>query len=81
VPISLPPSLRAENDPDEEKHARYRDMTPEERLEVVAAVCRAAAALLAINPNREQVLAYQAPLPESTVAALARLVTAGRRDG
>lgn len=69
----LPPSLRRENDPTEEKLAPYRDMTPEERVAITAAVCRSAAAMLALHADRQRILDLQDPLPESTLAALRRL--------
>lgn len=70
---SLPPSLRAANDPTAEKLAAYRDMTPEERAAITAAVCRAAAALLALHPDPQRVLDLESPLPPSSIAALRRL--------
>ena len=51
----------------------YRDMTPAERVAVTAAVCRAAAALLALHPDRQRVLDLESPWPESTRVALRRL--------
>ncbi|MCB9695044.1 MAG: hypothetical protein H6736_24840, partial [Alphaproteobacteria bacterium] len=45
----------------------------EERLAVVARVCRAAWHVLELNPNRDRILRERDPLPESTRAALARL--------
>lgn len=73
MPIDLPPSLRAENDPSREKAAAYADMTPEQRFLVLASVCRDAVALLALHEDPRRALSWQAPLPESTVRALARL--------
>lgn len=73
MPITLPPSLRRENDPTVEKLAEYRDMTPEQRAAVTAAVCRTAAALLAMHTDPTRVLEFQEPLPPSSVAALRRL--------
>lgn len=72
--ITLPPSLVA--DPTAEKLEPYRHMSPEERLVITAAVCRSAAALLALHPDPHRVLDLQTPLPASSVAALERL----RRD-
>ena len=71
--IRLPPSLRKELHPIEEEVAWAKGLTPEERLAVVALVCRDAITLLNMNPNRERVLEMRDPLPTSTVAALARL--------
>jgi hypothetical protein len=58
---------------------RYVDMTPAERLQVLAAVCRAAGKLLRSRPDAEAALRYQDPLPQSTIAALDRLRKAHRR--
>ena len=57
----------------ERKAAPYRDMTPAQRLEIVAAVCRTAGYLLELNPQRERVLQLVELLPESSKRALARL--------
>jgi hypothetical protein len=73
VRISLPPSLVAANDPTEEKLAIYRDMTPAQRAAITAAVCRSAAALLALHPDPQRVLDLESPLPPSSIAALRRL--------
>ena len=70
---ALPPSLRKEIHPLEEEVAWARGQSPEQRLRVVAALCRDTIALLNMNPNRDAVLAMRDPLPESTVRALARL--------
>jgi hypothetical protein len=61
--------------------ARYRGMTPEQKLELVASACRTAAALLAASPNRERALAHEDPLPASSVEALQRLMQARRERG
>lgn len=53
--------------------APYRAMTPRERLELLRAACASALPLLALNKNRERVLAWRDPLPASTQRALARL--------
>ena len=50
-----------------------RAQTPEQRLKIVAALCRDTITLLNMNPHRDAVLAMREPLPESTVRALARL--------
>jgi hypothetical protein len=72
-PIELPPSLRRELHSVEDEVAWARSLTPEERLRVVASLCRDAMILLNMNPNRDKILAMKDPLPPSTVAALARL--------
>jgi hypothetical protein len=53
--------------------APYRDMSPEARWRATAAACRAAARQLAGRADRERILAFRDPLPESSRAALARL--------
>jgi hypothetical protein len=58
--------------------ACYRGMTPDQKLELVASACRAAAALLQASPNRARALAHEDPLPASSVAALQRLMEARR---
>lgn len=57
----------------------YRDMTPEQHWQATAAACRAAARQLAHRSDRERLLAYRDPLPESSVAVLRRLRAAARR--
>jgi hypothetical protein len=57
----------------------YRALTSEERARATAAACRAAARQLAHRADRERMLAYRDPLPESSVALLRRLRAAARR--
>lgn len=71
--FQLPPSLRRELHPIEEEVAWARGLSPEERLAVVALLCRDNVTLLNMNPRRERVLEMRDPVPPSTVAALARL--------
>jgi hypothetical protein len=71
--LELPPSLRKNLHPLEEEVAEARRLTPEERLRVVAAVCRDALVLLNMNPHRDRVLDTRDPVPPSTEAALRRL--------
>jgi len=64
----------------EREAAPWRERSAEERARATAAACRAAARQLANRPDRERLLAYRDPLPESTIAALRRLrATAGRK--
>jgi hypothetical protein len=58
--------------------ARYRGMSAEEKLALVASACRTAAALLDASPNRERALAYVDPLPKSSAEAIQRLMRAHR---
>lgn len=71
--MTLPPSLRKDLHTAEEDVAWARTLTPEQRLEVVASLCRDAMAILMLNPKSDRVLSVRDPLPESTVRALARL--------
>ncbi len=71
--ISLPRSLQKELHTVEKEVAHVKDLTPEERLHLVALVCQASLKILKLNPLQEKVLAMRDPLPESTIAALHRL--------
>ena len=77
--IQLPRSLDRSVYTVEREVDRMRSLTPEERLEIVAKVCRAAALQLAMHPKREAVLASRDPIPESTRIALRRLREEARR--
>jgi hypothetical protein len=57
----------------EDEVAWARTLTPEQRLDVVASLCRDAVQLLLLNDKRERVLSLRDPVPESTTRALARL--------
>ena len=70
---SLPPSLQRERHPLSEEVAWAKQLTPEERLAVVAALCRDTITLLQMNDRRDLILAMRDPVPESTVRAFARL--------
>lgn len=74
--ITLPPSLRKELHPVEEEVAWAKSLTPEERLAVVALLCKDSITLLNMNPLRDRILEWRDPLPASTIAALARLRSA-----
>ena len=50
-----------------------RSLTPEERLAVVALLCRDVITLLSMNDKRDRVLASRDLVPESTRRAFARL--------
>lgn len=73
MPIVLPPSLRKELHPLSDEVAWARSLTPEERVRVVASVCRDALILIKMNPKGEHVLTMRDPVPPSTVEALKRL--------
>jgi hypothetical protein len=59
--------------------APYRGLTPAERVSALAAACRAAARQLATRPDRQRLLEYRDPLPESSVVVLRGLRGAARR--
>lgn len=62
-----------------EETADSRAMSPNARVALLAALCRAGAKLLAMNDRRDYVLHYREPLPASSEAILARLRrTAGK---
>lgn len=71
--IVLPPSLRSDLHPIEEEVREYRGMPLPEKLRILDALCRDAIVQLAMQPDARRLLDWQAPLPESTVAALRRL--------
>ena len=56
----------------------YRSLTVEARWRATAAACRGAARQLAQRADRERLLAYRDPLPESSVLVLRRLRAAAR---
>jgi hypothetical protein len=64
----------------EREAAPWRGRSPEEHARATAAACRAAARQLALRPDRERLLAYRDPLPQSTRVALRRLREAARRS-
>lgn len=53
--------------------AEWRDLTPEERWRLAASCARDAIWAAKASGRAEQILAYEDPLPESSVRALARL--------
>jgi hypothetical protein len=58
--------------------APYRGLSAEARARATAAACRAAARQLAARPDRERILAFRDPLPESSVAVLRDLRRAAK---
>jgi hypothetical protein len=74
MPIALPACfIRDEVADIKEEAARFREMTPDERGRIVAALCAEAAAMLARRRDARRVRELRDPLPASTKAALARL--------
>jgi hypothetical protein len=55
----------------------YRGLTVEARWRATAAACRSAARQLAQHPDRQRLLDFRDPLPESSILALRRLRAAG----
>lgn len=53
--------------------AEYRDLTPEQRLEITGAACRAAAKVITLQADPTRALEWRDPLPRSSVEALRRL--------
>jgi hypothetical protein len=56
----------------------YRHLTRAQRLQALAAACRAAARQLAARADGQRMLDYRDPLPDATIAALRRLRAAAR---
>jgi len=59
--------------------APYRGLTQEKRAQALAAACRAAARQLAERPDRQRLVEYRDPLPQSSIVALRRLRAMARR--
>lgn len=59
--------------------APYRYLSAAERAQHLAIACRTSARMLRARPDRLRVIALKDPLPESSVAALARLREQARR--
>ena len=70
---ALPKWVISNRESVEREAAPYRGMTPSERARVLRAACRAASRQLAGRTDRERLLAYRDPLPESSVQGLKRL--------
>jgi hypothetical protein len=51
----------------------YRHLSDEERFERLAQACRGLVEILSFRDDAEQVMAWQDPLPASSLAHLARL--------
>jgi len=73
MPLVLPVSLRKDLNTLDEEVSWARSLSPEERLRVVAALCKDTLILLRMNPNAQRVLEMRDAVPASTVAALKRL--------
>jgi hypothetical protein len=75
---ALPPWVTDNRTAVAREAAPYRGLTPEARWRATAAACRAAARQLAHRSDRERILAFRDPLPESSVEALRRLRAAAK---
>jgi len=71
--LRLPPSLDRHRHTVDDEVERMRGLTPEERVAIVAKVCRSALRVLSLNPKWEKVLATRDPVPQSTRQAWQRL--------
>jgi len=69
----LPPALDKSRHNLAEEVAVAKSLTPEQRLEVLAKVCRADLALLRLNKHADRLLKTRDPVPASTVGAFKRL--------
>ena len=70
--IRLPPSLDKSRHTLTSEVAHARSWTQEERLNILARVCRANWQILAMNPHREEILRSRDPCPTSTTFAYRR---------
>ena len=59
--------------------APYRDFSPAQRAQALAAACRAATQQAAARPDAQRLREYRDPLPESSRIALRRLRAAARK--
>jgi hypothetical protein len=73
MPTKIPGWVVSNLDSVRREAARYRDMTPEQKIDLVASACRTAATLLDASPNRDHALTLVDPLPPTSAAALERL--------
>lgn len=64
---------------DQSDTARYRLMTPDERLECFAEVCQLAETILEERPDRAEVLAHVDPMPPHAERRWLQLVAEARR--
>lgn len=69
----LPPSFNRERHGLAAEVAFARSLTPRQRVDIVALVCRAAIQELSMNARRDALLAQREPLPASTLVVLRRL--------
>lgn len=70
--MAQPPVIPEELGPEREAEF-YRGLTLEQRAGLLAAACRAGAALLRSRADAERATSFVDPLPESTLRALERL--------
>lgn len=79
----LPASLRARSDREAifADIEPYLDTTVDERVEIMAALCRAAAASIAAHPAGDRILAWQEPRSPQSEALWLDLVRRARSTG
>lgn len=79
----LPASLRARSDRDAifEDIEPYLGSTIEERVEIMAALCRSAAETIAAHPAQDRILAWQEPRSPESEALWLDLVRRARQKG
>ena len=73
MPNTLPAWIVSNEESVRREAARYRAMTPEDRLELVFSACEDAITILAMQEDPQRALDWVDPLPPSSVAVLARL--------
>ena len=73
--VSLPPSLDKFRHTTAEEVAYARSLSPQQRLTILASVCKADLQVLKLNRHRERLILKRDPVPQSTVAAFRRLHT------
>jgi hypothetical protein len=61
-----------------EEAEELRDAGPEEHYRLLRAACDLAFAILAVRPDRQEVLDYEEPLPPESVALLERMIRTER---
>lgn len=79
--VVLPAALRRRSDVEaiREDIAPYLGTTTVERSEILGALCRFAAQQIAAHPRKEEILAYQDPLPHRSRRTWAELVARSRK--
>lgn len=74
----LPPALDKSRHDLTEEVGFAKSLTPKQRLEVLAKVCRSDLELLKLNEHADRLLKERDPVPPSTVKAFKRLASCAR---